>query len=102
MIRNRFVAVKHIACISSSAKHRRPITELLIRHGAFVNVLNTLYIIIMLNTIDFASHSHICIRHIAPIHLCAATGHDDLLEILIKNNADVCIDYSYFFFEINV
>lgn len=34
-------------------------------------------------------HSLIFIRQIAPIHLCAANDYCDLLEILIKNNADV-------------
>lgn len=36
----------------------------------------------------------ICLRQIAPIHICAANDHHDLLEILIKNHADV---RSYFF-----
>jgi hypothetical protein len=29
------------------------------------------------------------IRQIAPIHICAAADHCDILEILLKNNADV-------------
>jgi hypothetical protein len=38
----------------------------------------------------------ILIRQIAPIHICAAADHCDLLEILIKNNADVRFNLSHF------
>ncbi|CAF3561497.1 unnamed protein product [Rotaria sp. Silwood1] len=59
----------HVACTSSSSKHRRQIFEMLIRRGALVNALNT--------------------AQMAPIHICAAADHDDLLEILFKHNADI-------------
>lgn len=44
----------------------------------------------------------ICIRNLAPIHLCAAADHCDLLEILFKHNADVnrLISFDYLMFEI--
>lgn len=44
----------------------------------------------------------ICIRNLAPIHLCAAADHCDLLEILFKHNADVnrLVYFDYLMFEI--
>jgi hypothetical protein len=48
--------------------------------------------------IDF--FDEIFIRQIAPIHICAASDYCDLLEILLKNNADVRFDL--LFFKINI
>ncbi|CAF1195201.1 unnamed protein product [Adineta ricciae] len=59
----------HMACTSSSIKHRRQIVEILIRRGADINVFND--------------------RQIAPIHLCAAADYCDILDILLKNNANI-------------
>ncbi|UJR37371.1 hypothetical protein I4U23_030079 [Adineta vaga] len=59
----------HVACTSSSTKHRRQIIEILIRRGAIINILNA--------------------KQIAPIHICAAADYCDILEILLKNNADI-------------